>query len=1048
MTRTHVQQGYNESEKEIWLGHRKKILGISMAEVRISQEQEPEKGEETDIKKEKGLPSESEESLRAIVGIGASAGGLEALELFFNHMPAQSGMAFVVIQHQDPEQTSLLPEILQRYTEMQVVAIGEGMKALPNTVYIKPSDYDIAIIQGNFTLLRPGTTAGRSKLTIDIFFRQLAEDQDGKAVGIILSGMGSDGTLGIRTLKEHSGMTMAQDPASATFRDMPQSAIATGLVDYVATPEDLPKLLNSYVNASSQISQVRIPQAAQPREIISQTAVVEGTLAKIFVLIRSKTGQDFSRYKRSTIMRRIERRMSLHQLINIDDYARYLQDNPPEVEILAKEMLIGITQFFRDPDMWHRLQSRMLPGLIQSKPHDSMLRVWVVGCSTGEEAYTIAIILQECLDALGKSGEIRFQIFATDTDSEAIDIARLGKYPSNIEVDVSPERLERFFIKEDGTYRIRQQLRDKVTFATHNIIGDPPFAHLDILSCRNLLIYLSQELQKKLIQLFHYALDPSGILLLGISESIGELQDLFSVLDSMCKIFQRRDVPSSLHAGLSGPIASFAVPLSAHETWVQPPAPAPATGPSITTIAQEQLLESFAPPAVIVTENGDIVYIHGRTGRYLEPSPGKANLNLLAMAREGLRYSLLSALRTAAKEKREVAEEESVRTNGELERIRMIVRPIPRHQGRADLFLVAFQDMPEPQQAQPEKPGEVGSQPDIRIADLERELADTRTQLQHITEERQSAREELTTMNEELQSTNEELQSTNEELTTSKEELQSMNEEILTVNSELQAKIVTLSQNQDDMRNLLQSTRIPMLFLDNDLKVKRFTEDIKEIVRLIQNDIGRPITDLKLNLSDESLARDIREVLDTLQVKEKQVMIMDGKWFQMIIRPYRTYDNRIDGVVITFSDITTIKKLEQSIQDARNFAENIIATIIEPLVVLNADLRVVSANRSFYRTFRVTPEVTEGELLYNLGNSQWDISQLRKMLTDILKENKEFEGYEIEHDFPGIGHRIMLLNARRVQSDARQDLILLAIEDVTNRPASEIKQQRVIQEKD
>lgn len=1031
---------YKEGEKEIWHGHRKN--GVSMAEEMTSQGQEPGKDKE----KEKGFLPEAEESPRAIVGIGASAGGLEAFELFFNHMPSKSGMAFVVIQHQDPEQPSLLPEILQRYTEMQVMAVGDGVKAMPNTVYIKPPDYDISIIQGKFTLTRPSRTDGRSKMTIDVFFRQLAEDQDGKAVGIILSGMGSDGTLGIRALKEHSGITMAQEPSSATFRDMPQSAIATGFVDYVAMPEELPELLNSYVNASSEISQASAPQTAQLQQVIPQTVALEGTLAKIFVLIRSKTGQDFSHYKRSTIMRRIERRMGLHRITNIDDYARYLQDNPPEVEILAKEMLIGVTQFFRDPDMWQRLQKNVLPGLIQSKPEDSVLRVWVVGCSTGEEAYTIAIVLQESLDTLGKIGEIKFQIFATDTDNDAIDIARLGKYPSNIEVDVSPERLERFFIKEDGTYRIRQQLRDTVTFATHNIIRDPPFAHLDILSCRNLLIYLSLELQKKLIQLFHYALDPRGILILGISESIGEFHDLFSTLDSRCKIFQRTDVPSSLHASLGGPLTAFAVPSSAHETWVQPHTTA--TGPSIATIAQEQLLKSFAPPAVIVNENGDIMYIHGRTGKYIELSPGKANMNVLSMARDGLRYTLHSAIRTAAREKREAAEEGSVEINGKLQLVRLIVRPLPKRLGMTDLFLVAFQDLPEPQQASLEKPTEVTSEPDIRIAELEKELVNSRAQLQHITEERQSAQEELTTMNEELQSMNEELQSTNEELTTSKEELQSMNEEILTVNSELQAKIVTLSQNQDDMKNLLQSTRIPMLFLDNELKVRRFTEDIKPIVRLIENDIGRPITDFKLNLSDESFVEDIREVLATLQVKNKYVKILDGKWFQMTIRPYRTYDNRIDGVVLTFNDITAIKKLEQSIQDARSFAENIIATIIEPLVVLNVDFRVVSANRSFYRIFHVTPQETEGNLFYNLGNMQWDIPQLRKLLADVLNENKEFEGYKIEHDFPGIGHRIMLLNARKVKSDARQDLILLAIEDITNQPASEIKQLNVIQEKD
>ncbi len=1033
-------------------GRRKSAQEISMAEERTSQEQEPNRGKEKGIEEAKGPSPELEESPRAIVAIGSSAGGLEALELFLNHMPTESSMAFVVIQHQDPEQTSLLQEILQRYTEMPVVTIEEGVKALSNTVYIKPPGCDLSILQGSFTLLRPAPKESRAKMSIDIFFRHLAEDQDGKAVGIILSGMGSDGTLGIRALKEHAGMAMVQEPSSAKFDGMPQSAIGTGLVDFIASPEDLPQMLNGYVNTSSKISeaQATIPQIkiARPQELILQAPAIEGALARIFVIVRSRTGQDFSQYKRSTITRRIERRMSLHQLTRMDDYVRLLQENPSEIEILAKEMLIGVTQFFRDPEAWVSLQKDVLPRLIQSKPENSMLRVWVVGCSTGEEAYTMAIVLQECLDDLGKSGEIQFQIFATDTDSDAIDVARTGKYPSNIRMDVSSERLERFFIKKDETYQISQKLRDRVTFAVHNVIRDPPFAHLDILSCRNLLIYLSPELQKKLIMLFHYALDPEGILILGASESISGYSNLFSALDGKYKIFRKSDVSLPQHAGLGESLSVFAVPPSAREARVQPPAAA--KEPSIQAIVQEQLIEHFAPPAIVTTENGDIVYIQGQAGKYLYPMPGKANLNVLAMAREGLRHSILSALRIAARDKHEIAREETVRTNGDLQRVRLIVQPIPKHPGRVDLYLVAFQDLPQPPQAQPVKSIEEtgASEPDVRIAELVRELTETRSELQRNAEDKQATQEELTSINEELQSTNEELQSTNEELTTSKEELQSMNEEILTVNSELQARIVMLSQNQDDMRNLLQSTRVPMIFLDNDLKVRRFTEDVREIVHLIESDIGRPITDLKMELLDESLPKDVQKVLDTLQVIEKQVETVDGRWFQMIVRPYRTSENQIAGVVVTFSNITTIKKLEQATQYARSFAENIIETIIEPLLVLDADLRVISANQSFYRTFHVKPTETEGQLLYDLGNRQWDIPQLRKLLEDILKENTEFKGYQIEHDFPEIGHRKMLLNARRIKSDENRELILLAIEDITNRSLSDIEQLHVTGLKD
>ncbi len=987
------------------------------------QGKKSEKEKEMDANEEKNISAEPQAPL-AIVGIGASAGGLEALEQFFSHMPADSGMAFIVIQHQDPEQPSLLPEILQRYTEMPVTEIAEsGVDARQNTVYIKPPDFDLSIIRGRLTLLEPRKTAG-VKMPIDIFFRQLAEDQDGKAVGIVLSGMGSDGTLGIRALKERPGMVMAQEPSSAMYSSMPESAIATGLVDFIAPPESLPQLLIDYIDASSQQPKLHAPAREPP----------EDALAKIFILIRSKTGQDFSLYKRNTIIRRIERRMSLHQLKGINDYIRYLQENPPEIEILAKEVLIGVTQFFRDPEVWDALVDKALPELISQKPDGSILRVWIVGCSTGEEAYTMAIVLQECLDSLGRGRDIKFQIFATDMDGEAIEMARMGRFPVNITSDVSPERLERFFIKEDETYRVRQQLRETIVFAQQNVIRDPPFTRVDILSCRNLLIYLSPELQKKLIILFHYALNPNGILFLGTAESIGEYKDLFKSLDSKWKVFLRLDVPSSqedTHKMLAIPATS----KLAHE--LKQPLTVKPKGPSINVIAKERILEMFAPPVIIVTENGDIVYFHGKTGKYLEPSTGKANMNLFAMAQEGLRYPLTSALRTASSEKHRVdVENVSVRSGDCDHRIRLIVEPMPKRSCLSDLYLVAFEDVPEPtQQVSTAEPAMTSSSADARIAELERELADTRLQLQHTVEEGQSSHEELLSMNEEFQSTNEELQSTNEELTTSKEELQSLNEELLTVNAEHQAKIEELMHSQDDMRNLLKGTEIPMLFLDNDLRVRRFTESVKPIINFIGNDIGRPINDLKVNLEDESFIGDLQEVLDSLQFKEKQVKTVAGKWFQMRILPYRTAENRIDGLVVTFSDITEIKQLERSLRYSQAFTENIIDTIREPLIVLDSDLKVVLANRSFYKTFNVSPEETVGKLFYTLGNNQWDSPQLRTLIEEILPQNTEFEDFEVKRDFPQIGKRIMQLNARKIQSDVGQQLILLAIEDVTDKLA-------------
>jgi two-component system CheB/CheR fusion protein len=995
-----------------------------MAENNASAEPNGTRGINEDSKGTQRLPAEPEpepdSSPLAFVGIGASAGGLEALEEFFRHMPAKSGMAFAIVQHQDPDQPSLLPEILQRYTQMPVREVEEnGMLARPDTVYIKPPGTDLSILKGTFILLKPTTTFG-AKTSIDTFLRHLAEDQDGKAVGIILSGMGSDGTLGIRALKERTGMVMAQEPASAKFASMPQSAIATGLVDYIAPPMELSRLLCEYVEVNMQLRERHA----------CVTPILENSLAKIFVLIRSRTGQDFALYKRSTIIRRIERRMGLHQLTLMNDYIRYLQENPSEVEILSKELLIGVTRFFRDPGAWDALLEKALPELISTRPAGSLLRIWVVGCSTGEEAYSMAIVLQEYLENLGRNGEIQFQIFATDTERESIDIARQGRYPMNIEADVSVTRLERFFIEENGTYRIRPHLRECIVFAPQNIIRDPPYTHLDIISCRNLFIYLSPELQRKLVTLFHYALNSGGILFLGSAESIGGYSDLFSTLEGNWRIFQRRDVPS--RAGPNDLPSVFSARSDAHE--IREASSATARGQSLTSIVQHQLLEMYAPPAVIITEDGDIVYFHGRTGKYLEPLPGKANLNIFAMAREGLRYALVSLLRTAAAEKRKVVAENVAmpKEDGTLH-VRLTVQPISKHSGRADIYLVVFEEvaLPKPPQIQLEKPGADVSLQDNRFEELQRDLTNARAELERAAEQRQSSHEEMTSMNEELQSINEELQSTNEELTTSKEELQSLNEELLTVNAELQSKIEAFSQSHDDMRNLLRTTKIPMLFLDSNLRVRRFTDVIKPIISLISNDVGRSITDLKVNLSGESFVNDVREVLDTLQFKERQVETVDGKWFQMRVMPYRTSENRINGVAVTFNDISTIKELEKSLQDAKSYAQNIVETVSEPLIVLNSGMRVVSANRTFYETFQVTPQETEGKLIYALGNNQWDIVGLHQLLEDILPKNAVFASYDVEHDFPKIGRRIMRLNARRIIS-SKEDLILLAVEDITN----------------
>jgi len=954
----------------------------------------------------------------AIVGIGASAGGLEAFEQFFRHMPPDTGIAFVLITHMDPTRKGLLPEILRRFTKMPVQETEDGMKIEANTVYVKPAQADLTVFHGTIGHLVPVRTHGL-RMPIDSFFQHLAEDQGGRAIGVVLSGTGSDGTLGIRAIKEHTGMVMAEDPSSAQFSGMPRSAIASGFVDYSAPPEELPDLLIQYVKFS----------VTTPTGETLTTARVEADLKRIFTLIRLRSGQDFSRYKRNTVRRRIERRMALHHIPSIGEYVTYLHENPQEIDVLARELLIGVTRFFRDPGAWVVLKEEILKSLIPARPEGETIRAWSVGCSTGEEAYSLAIMLRECLDALERSDTI--QVFATDVDAKAIAVARRGAYPANIAADISPERLERYFVKEDNIYRVHKEIRESVVFATQNVLSDPPFTRIDIISCRNLLIYLSAELQKQLIPLFQYALNPGGLLFLGTAESISGFDARFKTVDSKWKIFQRREG------------ASPQVPWLEKSAVVAQPAAMEgkprefARGEeAVTALAQEWLLSQYAPPAVIVNEGGDILYFHGRTGKYLEPQPGKAALNIYTMARPEIREALTSILQaTAPGRENFVQEAVPTRVSDGERQILLTVRPIGRRAGRDGmLYAVVFQDGEEPYREHRGGETDGHKRPILAPeANPAQEIARVRYRLQHTSEDAQASQEELKSMNEELQSTNEELQSTNEGLKSSREELQSLNEELLTINAEHQRKIKELSESNDDMRNLLQITNIAVLFLDGDLRVRRFTAPIRPIVNLQAGDTGRPITDLAVNLRDGSFADDLRGVLKTLQVRRKQMRAAEGRWFEMQILPYRTAENRIGGVVATFIDISRIKELESYVRQAYACAGEVMAIVREPLLVLDADLHIVSANRSFYTTFEVAPGEAEGSLIYTLRDRQWDIPRIHELLEEVLPRQMQVEGFLVEHDFPGVGHRVMRFNAQRVRSGAGLDRILLAIEGTTDR---------------
>lgn len=829
-----------------------------------------------------------------VVGIGASAGGLEAFERFFSALPTDSGMAFVVVQHLDPTHKGILPELLQRATLMPVKQAQDRMKILPNRVYVIPPNKELALRQGSLYLLDPEAPRGH-RLPIDFFFRTLADERRERAIGVILSGMGSDGTLGLRAIKEHAGLTLAQDPAEAKFDGMPRNAIDAGMIDIVAPSNDLPRRIVDFLKFAPVLSAAEVSTTENMTQKIG--------LDKIVVLLRARSGHDFSLYKKSTLYRRVERRMGVHQLERIADYVRYLREMPQELDILFKELLIGVTSFFRDPEAWAVLREQGFPRLLAANPAGGTLRAWVAGCSTGEEAYSLAISFREAMERVKPAGRFSLQIFATDLDPSAVEKARRGRYPANIAIDVSQERLKRFFVEDDGDYRIAGEIREMVVFAPQNLVMDPPFTKLDILCCRNLLIYLNAELQKKLLPLFHYSLNPGGLLFLGSAEAIGAFTSLFIPLEGKSRLYLRGET-SARTADVDFPNRRFSPPPAMPEEIKETPLA------NLQTLVERLLLQYVTPPAVLVNEDGDILYISGRTGKYLEPPCGKVNWNIHAMAREGLRAELAIALPKALREKRGVTHRGLVVDGDRCVDLSVISVDEPEGYGVRGMALIVFAEAPTAKAAG----GARRSAPRRRLAEMERALQEAREEVQTAREEMQSQQEELKSANEELQSTNEELQSTNEELTTSKEEMQSLNEELQTLNAELQSKVDELSAANSDMRNLLNSTDIATVFLDGQLCVRRFTTQATRVFKLIAGDVGRPLSDIVTDLRYPELQYDAKEVLRSLTFSEKQVAAGDDRWFTAKIMPYRTVDNVIDGVVITLTDISLAKRLEAELR--------------------------------------------------------------------------------------------------------------------------------------
>ncbi len=855
----------------------------------------PQRSDETqqDEQEFPGLTEKAEKKVKEghgpafpVIGIGASAGGLAALKVFLTNTPPKTGMAFVIVLHLAPNRKSIIDELLQLRTEMPVTQVEDETIVKPDHVYVIPPNHTLYISDGHLHLgPRKKQAPGKPHLPIDIFFRTLAEVQNERAIGIILSGTGSDGSLGARAIGEAGGMVMVQEPAEAQYDGMPRSAIATGYVTYVLPVAEMPQQLLDYV---IHLGSIDIKQ-------INQSEETESFYQTIFKILRDQTGNDFSKYKRTTFGRRVQRRMVINEIDELKDYVRYLKVHPSETQDLFQDLLIGVTNFFRDPQAFRALEEDALPRIFDGHDAGEAIRVWVAGCSTGEEAYSIAILLHEAMERSEQHYNV--QIFASDVDAHAIRQARLGRFSQNIAADVSPERMKRYFVREESGYRIQQEIREMVIFAEHNVIKDPPFSHMDLISCRNLLIYMGSELQKQVLPIFRYGLKPGGILFLGTAESLGPYVDLFEPISKKWNIF--RNVKSSDSYLDVWSEIPFSLSTSQKKQEAQP---------QVSNVAQAFLLDHYAPPSVVIDRHANVLYVYGRTGMYLEPAPGEASLNLLQMARDGLRMPLTLAVQRVMHEESEqtVYRNVQVKSNGDYVSITLRVLRINASPIK-ELILVSFEEEDEAITEGEEPTSESERELRNHVRDLEEELRSTREHLQ-------SANEELLSANEELQSSNEELQSTNEELETSREELQSVNEELVTINAELQEKIDELSRANNDLDNMFSSTQLATIFLDPDLQVRRFTPATLDIFPLMDSDVGRPLTHLTSNLVSENVVVNANRVLDTLAPIEQEVQTQGGSWYWMRVLPYRTRGNVIDGVVITFNEITEQKEIQKQLR--------------------------------------------------------------------------------------------------------------------------------------
>jgi two-component system CheB/CheR fusion protein len=949
---------------------------------------------------------------------------LEAFSELLRNLPEKTGMAYVLVQHLDPKHTSGLPEILARTTKLPVTEVTQDEKLQPDHVYVIPANTNLLIKEGSLQL-GPRVLVHGQHMPIDNFLRSLAERIGQRAIGVVLSGTASDGTEGCRAIKTAGGITFAQNEESAKYDGMPRSAVDAGVIDFILTPKDIARELGG-ISQHPYVTRVLSDGKDEFR------GMVGADLDALFGLLRDSTGVDFTNYKHTTLQRRIRRRMVVHKIEKLKDYLRLIGKKPEELDELYQDLLIHVTGFFREPEAFVALRKHVYPALFEGRKPDNPIRVWVAACSTGEEAYSIAITLLEYLWTHTRNisqAAMAIQIFATDISETALDRARAGLYPEASVAEISAERLKRFFVRQEGGYQVNKSVRDMCIFAKQNLVKDPPFSNLDLVSCRNLLIYLGPVLQRRVIPTLHYSLKPSGYLVLGEAESLGGFADHFALVDKKDKIYQKRKTTARLTTYFASTDYS---PRRIEDARTGKLLPAPFT---VENEVEQLLINRFVPASIVVNDQMDIVQFQGKTGPYLEPAAGHPTFNLSKMAREGLMVDLRTGLAAAKKTNEPVRKEGvQIQSEGKVREVDLEVLPLRRHSSQERYYVVVFREKIQPPARAAAKGKSDKTKPDHPTArenaNLKREMAQLRAQLGSLLEDHETTLEEFKSVNEEVLSANEELQSTNEELETAKEELQSTNEELTTLNEEVQNRNAELSSANNDLLNLLSQVDVPVVMVSRDLCVRRFSPPAQKILNLLPSDVGRRLGQIRPNLDLQDMEPIVREVIERSTAQQREVRTKEGAWHILHVRPYETWDHKIEGAVISLQNIDALKRL---VIQTREYADAVIENARIPTLVLDGDLRVTVANPAFYRAFGVSREQTENRLIFELGNRQWNIPRLRQLLEEIVPRNSRVDDFAMSHDFPGLGPRDMLLNASRVEMQKGNPFILLAIEDVTDK---------------